>query len=107
MNATISRGTPGSYISPVRIVMRHWALQWRECQKRFPNGALSGLAIERAKSWRNGALESESRVASGMGTNDQANAQARRVRRHGPYATYPEAEAKWIDIITPNKKGQA
>ena len=33
---------------------------------------------------------------------DQIDRETMRVRRYGPYKTYPEAEAKWLDLTSPN-----
>ena len=34
---------------------------------------------------------------------DQLDHQTMRTRRHGPYQTHAEAEAKWLDLTSPMK----
>jgi hypothetical protein len=52
------------YVSTHRIVMRAWAMNWREDRRLFREpDAMTQLCIRRAKAWRDDALEAERRAA--------------------------------------------
>lgn len=55
--------------------------------------------------WRFGPWLVKERPA-GDWVVDQLDREKARVRRYGPYKTYSEAKAKWLDLTTPNTKAQ-
>lgn len=50
------------YVSPQRVVMRKWAMQFRKESNNPVSPHITNLCLERAMSWRNGALFAENEV---------------------------------------------